>query len=175
MTPQIDERTGPTPDGKPSVSEVEAIQSPAVGAFLLWRMGAAFQANSTAAPRMELHFLVLPLLLHTGTLAVVASTNTASGLSKFVHKMLDSESELIAINARASALRALTLASLSLGVATGLLAIEHETAFVYSLDTNSKPSVAEALKKVERSAERLGEWFAQLPKEQVFSMLRVAY
>lgn len=175
MTPMVDGRTGQAPGRNHWVSEVEAIQSPALGAFLLWRMGAAFQTDSTTAPRMELHFLVLPLLFHAGTLTVIASTKPSSGLSKFVHKMLHSESELIAINARASALRDLTLASLSLGVATGLLAIEHETALVYSLDTNRKPSVAEAIKNMERGAERLGLWFARLPKEQVFSMMRVSY
>lgn len=157
------------------VPEVEAIQSPALGAYLLWRMGASFQTNSPNAPRMDLHFLVLPLLLHAGTLAVISSTNPASGLSKFVHKMLDSESELLAVNARAIALRELTLASLSLGMATGLLGIDYEAARVFSLDTNRKPAVAEGVKQMERGAERLGLWFAELPKEQVLSMLRVAY
>lgn len=157
-----------------SVSEVEAIQSPALGAYLLWRMGASFQANSPDAPSIDLHFLVLPLLLHAGTLTVISSTNPASGLSKFVHKMLNNESELIAVNARTVVLRDLTLASISLGVSTGVLGIEHEAARVYSLDTNRKPAVAEGVRKMERSAERIGLWFAQLPKEQVFSMLRVA-
>lgn len=168
---------GPGHLGRPtgSVSEVEAIQSPALGAYLLWRVGASFQANSPDAPRIDLQFLVLPLLLHVGTLKVISSTNPASGLSKFVHKMLDHESELIAVNARAVALRELTLASLSLGVATGVLGIDHEVARVYSLDANRKPAVAEGVKQMERGAERVGLWFAQLPKEQVFSMLRVAY
>lgn len=157
------------------VSEVKAIQNPALGAYLLWRMGASFQANCADAPRIDMHFLVLPLLLHAGTLKVVSSTNSASGLSKFVHKMLDSESDLIAVNARAVALRELTLASLSLGVATGVLGIDHSAARVYSLDTNRKPAIAEGVKHMERGAERIGLWFAQLPKEQVFSMLRVAY
>lgn len=161
--------------GRPngSVSEVEAIQSPALGAYLLWRMGASFQANSPNAPQMDLQFLVLPLLLHVETLTVICSTNTASGLSKFVHKMLENESELIAVNARAVALRELTLASLSLGVATGVLGIDYEAARVYSLDTIRKPAVSERVRRMERSAERVGLWFAQLPKEQVFSMLRV--
>lgn len=157
------------------VSEVEAIQSPALGAYLLWRMGASFQSHSPDAPRIDMHFLVLPLVLHARTLTVISSTNPVSGLSKVVHKMLDTESELIAVNARALALRELTLASLSLGVATGLLAVDHEAALVYSLDTNRKPVVAEGVKQMERGAERLGLWFAQLPQEQVFSMLRVAY
>lgn len=158
-----------------SVSEVEAIQNPALGAYLLWRMGASFQTESANVPRIDLHFLVLPLLLHAGTLAVISTTNPMSGLSKFVHKMLDSESELIAVNVRARALRELTLASLSLGITGGLLRIDHEAARVYSLDTKAKPAVAEGVKQMGRSAERLGLWFSQLPKEQVFSMLRVTY
>jgi hypothetical protein len=175
MTPVLDHLPGHSTSHSGPVSEVEAIQSPALGAYLLWRMGASFQSNSPDAPRIDLHFLVLPLLLHAGTLTVISSTNPASGLSKLVHKMLDTESELIAVNARAVALRELTLASLSLGVATGLLAIDHEAARVYSLDTNRKPGVTEGVKQMERGAERIGAWFAQLPKEQVFSMLRVAY
>jgi len=175
MTPVSNDDPGQTAGPTGIVSEVEAIQSPALGAYLLWRMGAAFQATSPAAPGMDMHFLVLPLLFHGRTLAVISSTNSASGLSKFVHKMLDTESELIAMNARAVALREMTLASLSLGVDAGLLGIDYETARIYSLDTNRKPPVAEGVKKMERGAERLGLWFAQLPKEQVFSMLRVAY
>lgn len=167
-----------TPDSPPRndpVSEVQAIQSPALGAYLLWRMGASFQANRPEGPRMDQQFLVLPLVLHSGTLAVISSTNPTSGLSKFVHKMLSNEGELIAVNSRAVALRDLTLASLSLGVASGLLTIHHNSARVYSLDTNRKPAVGEGVKQMGRAAERLGLWFAHLPKEQVFSMLRVAY
>lgn len=157
-----------------SVSEVEAIQNPALGAYLLWRMGASFQAYGSDPPRIDLHFLVLPLLLHVKTLEVISSTNPSSGLSKFVHKMLNNEGELISVNARAVELRELTLGSLSLGVTTGLLGIEHNAGRVYSLDTVRKPAVAEGVKSMERGAERLGTWFAELPKEQVFSMLRVA-
>lgn len=157
-----------------SVSEVEAIQSPALGAYLLWRMGTSFQANSVGAPRMDLQFLVLPLLLHSGTLAVISSTNSASGLPKFVHKMMGRESELIALNARVVDLRELTISSLSLGVTAGMLGVDYETARVYSLENGRKPMVSHGVKQMERSAERIGFWFSQLPREQVFSMLRVA-
>jgi hypothetical protein len=171
----------PTHEGAPELSfsqfapmpEVEAIQSPALGAFLLWRMGASYQAAGPTSPRLDLHFLVLPLVLHGGTREVITSTNSASGLSKFVYKMLDTESELIALNARVHALKDLTLASVSLGVSTGLLWLDHETGLVCSLDTNKKPIVLEGIKNLERGAERLGHWFGQLPRTQVFSMLRV--
>lgn len=157
------------------LSEVEAIQNPALGAHLLWRMGISFQASSSDAPQIDLHFLVLPLLLHAGTLTVLASTNPTSGLSKFAHKMLDNESELITLNARAVELRELTLASLSLGVSANLLLVDHDTARIYSLQTRKRPKALEGIKKMERGAERLGLWFAQLPREQVFSTLRINY
>jgi hypothetical protein len=106
---------------------------------------------------------------------VIASTNRASGLSKFVHKMLENEGELLSVNGRALALRELSLASLSIGVSTGLLRIDHDVARVYSLETSGKPMVAEGVKQMERCAERLGLWFSQLPEERIFSMLRMAY
>lgn len=162
-------------DPRVPVSEVEAIQSPALGAYLLWRAGASYQAASPRAPRLDLHFLILPLLLYAPTLSAITSTNPTSGLAKFVHKMLSTESELIALNSRALELRELTLRSLSLGVSGGLMAVNHDSAEVYSLDVDKKPAVPDAVRLLERGAERLGQWFASLPDAQVFSMLRVAY
>ena len=155
--------------------EAELVQNPALGAFLLWRMGACFQQEGSISPRMEHAFLVLPLLLHRPTLNVITKTQTPSGLAHFVSKMHEREEELLAIHSRALQLRELTLQSLTIGMASGILAIDYSEGLVCALDVGKSPELPERLKPMQKAAAKLGIWFARLSLSQTLTMLRVAH
>jgi hypothetical protein len=156
-----------------SLSEVELVQNPALGALLLWTVASKHEEEGAVGPRLDLCFLVLPLLFHTQTQEAIKSTQPASGLSKFVLKMRDETDLLLAIHQRALEQRELSLASLAAGITARMLVIDTTRGQVLAVKTETKPPVPERLRPMVQSAERLGAWFARLPPGQVMSMLRV--
>lgn len=155
------------------LTPIELVQNPALGAQLLWTFGQAFQAERRGeVAALTPLFLVLPITLHGPTMRVVKSTNQSSGLAKFVAKLAEEREQLLAVHTRALAMRNLTLQSVGSGIASGLLAVNYETATVRANQARL-PKPPERLKHHVASADKLGRWFARLPGNQVFSLLQV--
>jgi len=155
------------------LSPVETVQNPAFGSVLLWQFGFGYQRESIdRLPSFELLFLVLPIILHARSLAHVTSTLVGSGLGKFVEKLSESREDLLAIHDRALAMRLLTLQSIGMGVTTGLLSLNYESASVRAND-EKLPKAPERTKRHIAGAEKLGAWFARVPIGQTFSILQV--
>lgn len=154
-------------------SPVALVQNPALGAYLLWKFGRAYQAEKVGdLPPIILFFLILPLVLHGPTVREIRSTYQSSGLSKLVSKLAEHRERLFAVHDRALAMRELTLQSIAVGVTTSLLHIDYVTAHVRSNEATT-PVSPEKLKHHANAAEKLGRWFARLPPGQVFSLLEV--
>jgi hypothetical protein len=154
-------------------SPVALVQNPAFGSLLLWSFGRGYQAEKIGdLPPLTSFFLVLPLLLHSPTLEELRSTNRSSGLSKLVSKLAERRERLFAVHDRSLAMRELTLQSVAVGLATGLMHVDYETALVRSNDVRP-PKPPERLKYHVAGAEKLGQWFARLPPSQIFSLLEV--
>lgn len=156
-------------------SEVDIIHNPALGAYLLWRVGAEYEETQGESIPFLLCFLVLPLLLHRPTLEVINSTNKPSGLTLFASKLGEGSESLLAIHSRALVLRDLTLKSMTMGVRSRMLIVNYGAATVYSLDLDSPPTIPERIKPMTRGAERIGAWFSKLPIGQIASLLRVNF
>lgn len=155
------------------LSEIEKVQNPSLGAWILWEYGQRFQATTTSASsNILLFFLVLPICLHTDSLKTVNSTFEKSGLGKFCEKMNTNREELFAIHERALKLRALTLDSISFGLRAGLFELNYDTGELRSLDQMG-PRAPERLKPMATAAKRLGAWFESVEAVSVFSALRV--
>jgi hypothetical protein len=155
------------------LSSIAQVQNPAFGALILWRFARGFQAEKPGElPIFTLFFLLLPLILHRPTMEIIRSTNQSSGLAKFVAKLAEERERLIAVHERALALRGLTLDSLATGVATKLLWIDYTNASVRANELKT-PTAPERLKHHLASAEKVGRWFARLPGNLVFSLLKV--
>jgi hypothetical protein len=62
--------------------EVRAIQNPALGSVLIWRAASSYQKNHPTGSFMPLplSFLILPVLFHEETSALVAGTRTSSAI-----------------------------------------------------------------------------------------------
>jgi len=160
-------------DESQSLSEIEKVQNPAFGAFLLWEFGRKYQSTSTTVPsHMLLYFLILPICLHRPTLNVVNSTLAGSGLGKFCEKIGKNREELLAIHERAFKLRSLTLDSIALGVRAGLFAVNYENGTVRSLEQKS-PKVPSYIRPHVKGVVKLATWFEALEPVSVFTALKV--
>lgn len=160
------------------LSEIEIIQNPALGSFLMWRYGTGFQEGRDLPSPVLLGFLVLPLLLHKATFRLVSSTQNRSGLSLFAAKFSEAREDLLAVQARAAVLRPLTLQSLAVGTSTRLLSIDYPAATMRAnrLDEDAPaPKVPERLRPLAAAAEKLGHWFAVAGAHQVAATLRVEF
>lgn len=62
------------------LGEAAIVQNEALGAYAIWRFSLGFQERDGQAVTLPLTFLLLPLVLHAPTLAMVLSTQKASGL-----------------------------------------------------------------------------------------------
>jgi hypothetical protein len=160
------------------LNEIEIIQNPALGAYVLWRFGIGYQAEDGRSPLFPLPFLVLPLLLHRPTLDIISSTLKPSGLALFAAKLGKERENLVAVHERALALRPLTLQSIGLGISQRLLTLDYAAATIRANgleDGARNPKLPERIKAFPGAAEKVGFWFSQLSFQQVGSILAVEF
>jgi hypothetical protein len=161
-----------------SLSELEIVQNPALGAFMIWHFGIGSQADHGRPAAFPLAFLVLPLLLHRPTLEVIRSTHKASGLALFAAKLAAERENLLAVHERALLLRMLTLQSIAMGVSARLLTVDYSEA---TLRANTpepkakKPVLPERVRGVSAAADKLGYWFSKASLGQVAATLSVEF
>jgi hypothetical protein len=160
------------------LSEAAIVQNEALGAYALWKFGLGFQDRDGYAATLPLAFLVLPLILHAPTLAMVLSTHKASGLHLFAGKLGEKREDLLAVHGRALSLRQLTLKSLMQAEQAGLIRIDPTTATMWAVgpyDDMGVPTLAERIRRIAPACERIGYWFAGVSDQQVAHTLRVEF
>lgn len=155
-------------------SELDIVYNPSLGAYLIWRTCGGFFGEAGLGMPLPFAFLALPLALHSQTRRIGASTNNSSGLSLFAAKLGLHQEDLLAVHERALSLRELTLASIAVATASGLIAINLESALLLPFQTKI-PTQPEVVVKMGVVCEKFGAWFARIPPEQVASILRVSF
>jgi hypothetical protein len=161
-----------------SLTELEIIQNPALGAFALWRFGTGYQSDDGRHAPFLLFFVVLPLILHQNTLNLIASTQRASGLTLFAAKLAEERENLMAIHSRALTLRRLSLQSLAMGVSQGLLTVNEKDATVRANTADAAlrvPVLPDRITAFARAPEKLGHWLSKFSLHQVASTLVVDF
>ncbi|UFZ03484.1 DUF6521 family protein [Bradyrhizobium ontarionense] len=161
-----------------SLSELEIIQNPALGAYLLWRFGVSYQASDGRQAPFHLFFLVLPLVLHRHTLSKISSTQRASGLALFAAKLAEERENLMAIHNRTLSLRRLSLQSLAMGADHRLLSISATDATVRANTADERfrvPTLPDRLTSLARAPEKLGYWCSQFSLHQIAKTLMVDF
>ncbi|WP_419555745.1 three component ABC system middle component [Planctellipticum variicoloris] len=155
------------------------VQNPALGAILLWRFVTAYSAahKTSDAPILPLAFVVLPILLHHETFAILKATQRLTGLHGFVDKFSRSGVErsdlLLAIHSRAESMRYLTIESLQEGVRHSLLSISTTDATLVALSTTRPSGLASSVRPLLDGAEKFGMWCAQLTPFEIATALKV--
>ena len=127
---------------------------------------------------LPLAFLLLPLVLHAPTLAMVLSTQRASGLHLFAGKLGEQREDLLALHGRALALRQLTLGSIMVAEQSQLIRIEPSTATLWAFSPHhdlKAPVLPERIRRISPACEKIGYWFAGLSDEQVAHTLKVGF
>lgn len=161
------------------LSELDIVQNPAIGAFLIWHFTLGNQEDGADTVPLPLAFLVLPMLLHRPTFDAVASTRKASGLSLFAAKFEKEREVLMELHSRALQLRSLSLQSISVAATSRLIKVDYEKAALhgYALDLLGvrKPAIPERLKGFAAAADKLGYWFSKLGIPQIASTLRIDF
>jgi Family of unknown function (DUF6521) len=161
-----------------ALTELEIVQNPALGAYVLWRFGIGFQSEDGRPAALPLAFLVLPLLLHQPTLKMIASTQKASGLALFAAKLGQERENLLAVHERALALRRLSLQSIAMGVNNRLLTLDYNAATLRANTADEsleKPSLPERLRGFSGAADKVGYWSSKLGLHQVALTLAVEF
>ena len=162
-----------------SLGEIEAVQNPAVGAFLIWHFGLGYQEDGAENVPLPLAFLVLPILLHRPTFEEVLSTRKSSGLALFAAKFDKERETLVALHDRALQLRELSLQAIGVATTARLIRIDYAEAALraYPLDLlgAKKTAVPERLKGFGSAAEKIGYWFSKLGLPQIASTLRIDF
>jgi hypothetical protein len=158
------------------LSELQLIQNPSLGSYLIWQFGLGFQADEIQRSNFLLAFLVLPLLLHRPTLDLIVSTRKSSGLSLFAAKLGEQHENLLAVHTRALALRRLSLQSIGIAVNQGLVTINYDDGFFRSNIPDKKtPILPRRIKDMPPAAQKIGFWFSRMSVHQIASTLRVQF
>jgi hypothetical protein len=160
--------------------EVRNIQNPALGAGLVWRFvcGYVDSHQTRAAVPLPLLFLVLPIVLHEQTEEFVKGTQPASGLRSFVAKFgkakISKQDLLLAVHDRMMELRQLTLESIQMTFATRLLYLDGATVIPLS-ETQAIAGIPPDIKRLMKSAEKLGAWCGLLTLHEIAITLKVRF
>lgn len=160
------------------IGEAALVQNEALGAYAIWRFGLGYQERDGQAVPLPLAFLLLPLVLHAPTLAIVLSTQKASGLNLFAGKLGEQREDLLAVHGRALALRQLTLESLMLAEQSRLIRIEPTTAAISAFLPHHDllaPVLPERVRRIAPACEKIGYWFSGLSDQQVAHTLKVGF
>lgn len=160
------------------LNEAAIVQNETLGAYAIWRFALGFQERDGQAVTLPLAFLLLPLVLHAPTLAMVLSTQKGSGLHLFAGKLGEQREDLLAVHGRALALRQLTLGSLMVAEQSRLVRIEPSTATVWSLSPHHDlrtPVLPERIRRIAPACEKIGHWFSGLTEEQVAHTLKIGF
>jgi hypothetical protein len=158
------------------LNELEIVQNPSLGGYLIWQCGLSFQSEVSLQPSFPLAFLVLPLILHRPTLDLVTSTRKTSGLALFAAKVGEEQENLLAIHERARVLRGLSLQSVAFAINYGLIHLNYaEATFRSNTLTKKGPSIPERIKSMSAGAGKLGYWFSRMTLHQIATTLKVDF
>jgi hypothetical protein len=161
----------------PLLTEVQAMQNPALGAVLVWRFACGYNPENTESNGvpMPLAFVVLPIVLHSRTRGEVETTHAASGVRKFEDKFKNQGDMLLAINQRAITMRLLSLRSMRIALAKGLLTLLPEQGTLWPRTYATPRGTAKPVASLMREAEKFGTWCARLSLFELSGILRVEF
>ena len=163
------------------VNEVKLWNTPAIGAFLLWRFTQGYCSNhpNGDAPVGLLHFLASAIL--TNRKLLIPISNRRKDLQSYARSFEDSKDSdiLSSIQDRIKKKREYTCAAIDIAVAEGLLVWDVDSGKLYPREFNNKQSKGNSLKtniaREENKAEILGKWLSNHDISTIESYLKVVF
>lgn len=163
------------------VEEVKIWNTPAIGAFLLWKFTVGYiQGHPTGeAPVALLHFVATGIL--TNKELIEAINDMRPNLASFVRWFEEQEKTdmLLEIQDRIAAKRRYTLDAIDIATYSGLLAWNTESGKLYPRtqlpDAPKGSGLKNLYKRYGTKAEILGKWFAQLDMKMIATYLKLVF
>lgn len=159
--------------------EVENIQNPMLGAFLIWNFVRGYYSFNSSFTPFPLLFIVLPIVYREDMLEVLQSTKKTSGLRQFADKFLRSKvlknDVLSQIHKSSSDMKNLTLDSIRIGLYCSLISMDYENALLFPISITEHKSVPKSIIKVGKASEKLGYWCSQLTLHEISQILKVRF
>lgn len=161
------------------LEEVRLWNTPAIGAFLLFRFTQGYIAEHAdgAAPVAINHFIALPILTNERLKSPIS--NMRADLQSFVRSFEDSKSSdvFLDIQERIKQKKVAIWSAIDFAVANGLLFWDFERAKLYArteeIVSQKGKGLKESLKKDGEKAEILGRWFAQHDIHTICAYLKI--
>jgi hypothetical protein len=153
----------------------DIVQNPALGAHSLWTFTSAYFARvqKKRGPRFALAFIVLPIVFNEEAAETIASKNLDGGLFR---ALADDRALFLNLQARMESMASLTLSSMNLSFASGLLKYDRQQAeLIPGRRRDPFNGVAEVSRNIMAASRRLGTWTAELSDEQLFAILAVRF
>ncbi len=158
------------------INDIYAVQNPALGAVVIWRFVCGYYSVDTSMVPFPLLFIVLPIIYNEELRDVIKSTRASSGLSKVSEKLIQKKinDSLYAINTVANELKLTSLQAIGIANDTKLISVDIPNAYVFPVMTTKAPEGRSIeVKTMYTTAERLGQWCAELPLAEICRRLKV--
>jgi hypothetical protein len=160
------------------VEEVKEWNTPAVGAYLLWRFTKSYMNchRDNEPPVVILHFIVCGILSKNEIADSISGKRP--NLASFVRWFHDEKRTDLLACLQQSVLRRreYTMQAIDIAVASGLLVWDADTARLYSRDisiSRGSSSKGISVQTMGKKAEVLGRWFAEYDVPAIASSLEV--
>ena len=161
------------------MEEVRLWNTPAVGAYLLWKFTLGYCEGHLAgdAPIGLLHFLASALLTNNKLLKPISKRR--DNLQSYVRSFEDSKDSDILLNIHELVIekREYTMASIDIAVGEGLLVWDVNSGKLYPREITKRPIRGKGLKivhqRVGKKADILGSWFAKHDLPTITNYLKV--
>lgn len=163
------------------VEEVRIWNTPAIGAYLLWRFTQGYCDGHKLgdAPIGLLHFVACAIL--TSERLSMPVSNRRKDLQSYVRSFDDKEASDILLNLqpRIKKMRGYTLAAIDIAIGKGLLVWDIESGKLYPRKLAKKAGRGKALKPkiltVGNKADVLGKWFSKHDLSTVGAYLKLVF
>ncbi len=161
-----------------AMSDVYAVQNPALGAAIVWQFVSGYYSVNAAAVPFPLLFIVLPIIYNKELRTVIKSTQARSGLSKVSEKLIQQKNNdsLYSIHSVAESLKMTSLQSICIANDTQLISVDLSSALVYPISTKKPPKLKSLeITQMLSSAFKIGQWCAGLPLVEICRRLKVRF
>jgi hypothetical protein len=152
----------------------ETIQNDLYGAFVLYHFVLKAQEHQEHG-LVPIHnlFYVIPIVANWHTRNMVERTKKASGVFKFIGKMMDNREVLIEFHQRTKSWRHYSWSSIVMANNYSLISIDVRTASAFADQTLGRGKLNAELTRDANAAEKLGSWFGPFGVAEMASMLKV--
>ncbi len=161
--------------------EQRVLYNPLMCGLVIWRFARSYfdASDQSEAPDLPTSLIVVPMVLHKRTVAVIHRMQRASGLIK---ALTDEPFIRVGLQERLENFAPLSFRAIHTACCSGLLAIERTSGFPRLVPTSRWKNIpsslapsSEDVRSMIHTAERLGFWFAAMDFQTICRALDIGF